>query len=155
MVIGSRFIRREDMVKIPHYKKIGIKTITKATHVISYNHITDAQGGFRAYNKIALPKMRLYYNGMSVSAEILSRAKEGGLIITEVPTTVYYPKENKSTKYPIFHGVNVLSSVIQFIAYRRPLIFFIFPSIVLLMGSGFLQRKHGEYFLKQDRYLQT
>jgi hypothetical protein len=53
-----------------------------------------------------------------LSTEILLRSKEGGLRITEVPTTVYYPKENKSTKYPIFHGVNVLSSVVQFIVYR-------------------------------------
>jgi hypothetical protein len=155
MVIGSRFIRREEMVKIPHYKNIGIKTITRATHVISYNHITGSQGGFRAYNKITLPTMRLYYNGMSVSTEILLRAKEGGLRITEVPTMVYHSKENKSAKYPIFHGVNVLSSVVQFIAYSQPLIFSIFLSIVLLMVSGFLQRKHGEYFLKQDKYLQT
>ena len=57
IVIGSRFIREHDTDRIPRYRKFGIKTITKAIQIASYNSITDAQSGFRAYNKVALIKI--------------------------------------------------------------------------------------------------
>ena len=157
IVIGSRFIREHDTHRIPRYRKFGIKTITKAIQIASYNSITDAQSGFRAYNKVALTKLRLYDKGMSVSTEILIEAKNQGLKVIEVPITVGYNSENLSTHHPLFHGLGVLSSVIRFITYSRPLLFYVIPGIVLFLvaacfcesGSRVL---HSEwiYFHKSD-----
>jgi len=49
VVIGSRFLDNES--KIPNYRKIGIKVITKVTNASLKKKLTDSQSGFRAYNK--------------------------------------------------------------------------------------------------------
>jgi glycosyltransferase involved in cell wall biosynthesis len=136
MVIGSRFLTNRDSQKVPRYRSVGIKTITRFTQYASYEGITDAQSGFRAYNRNALSKINLFEEGMSVSIEILLRAKEKNLIVKEVPVTISYDIKNKNrvlTKNPISHGIGVLYSVIQFVSLRHPMAFYGLPGVVLLI----------------------
>jgi glycosyltransferase involved in cell wall biosynthesis len=154
IVIGSRFIREYDSDKIPRYRKFGIKTITKAIQIASYNSITDAQSGFRAYNKLALSKLRLYDKGMSVSTEILLQARDEGLKIIEVPVTVGYDSKNLSTQHPLFHGLSVLSSVIKFITYSRPLLFYILPGFALFVVAAVFANQVQQLFIRSG-YIST
>jgi glycosyltransferase involved in cell wall biosynthesis len=154
IVIGSRFIHDHDTNKIPTYRKFGIKTITKAVQIAYYNNITDAQSGFRAYNKVALSKLRLHDKGMSVSTEILIEAKDQGLKIIEVPITVSYDSKNSSTHHPVLHGLGVLSSVIRFITYSRPLLFYIFPGAVLFVVAAVFANHARELYI-QSGYIST
>jgi glycosyltransferase involved in cell wall biosynthesis len=137
LVIGSRFLNRNDKEKVPRYRSFGIKTITKLTQAASYSGITDSQSGFRAYNKNALSKINLFEDGMAVSTEILLRAKEKKLLTTEVPITINYDVKDTSTHNPISHGVGVLYSVLQFISLRHPLAFYGLPGIALLGVAAF------------------
>jgi len=137
LVIGSRFLNRNDKEKVPRYRSFGIKTITKLTQAASYSGITDSQSGFRAYNKNALSKINLFEDGMAVSIEILLRAKEKKLLTTEVPITINYDVKDTSTHNPISHGVGVLYSVLQFISLRHPLVFYGLPGIALLGVAAF------------------
>jgi glycosyltransferase involved in cell wall biosynthesis len=137
IVIGSRFLNKEDKEQVPRYRTFGIKTITKLTQRASYNGLTDSQSGFRAYNKNALSKINLFEDGMSVSTEILLRAREKNLLATEVPITVNYQNYDTSTHNPITHGIGVLYSVMQFISLRHPLAFYGLPGVVLLIISAF------------------
>ena len=75
---------------MPKYRKIGIKTITKITNVSVNYSITDAQSGFRAYNKMALEKLVPSDFGMGISTEILIKASKSQLRIKEIPITVLY-----------------------------------------------------------------
>ena len=75
IVIGSRFLKSDDKQKVPRYRSLGIKTITKLTQAASYNGITDSQSGFRAYNKNALSKINLFEDGMAVSTEISAKGQ--------------------------------------------------------------------------------
>ncbi len=154
VVIGSRFLDDSDKEKVPMYRSFGIKTITKLTQVASYQNITDAQSGFRAYSKTALSKINLFEDGMSVSTEILLRSKEKGLTIKEVPVTINYSVGKSSTHNPISHGVGVLYSVLQFISLRHPLAFYGFPGIALLIISAFYISTAMELF-SATRYIST
>ena len=138
IVIGSRFLNKEDRGKVPRYRTFGIKTITKLTQSASYSGLTDSQSGFRAYNKNALSKINLFEDGMSVSTEILLRAREKNLLATEVPITISYQNYDTSTHNPISHGIGVLYSVMQFISLRHPLAFYGLPGIVLLGVAAFI-----------------
>jgi glycosyltransferase involved in cell wall biosynthesis len=140
LVIGSRFLNRNDKERVPRYRSFGIKTITKLTQSASYGRITDAQSGFRAYNKNALSKINLFEDGMAVSIEILLRAKEKNLLTTEVPISINYDVKDTSTHNPISHGVGVLYSVLQFISLRHPLAFYGLPGIALLGVAAFFLR---------------
>ena len=137
IVIGSRFLNKEDSEKVPRYRTFGIKTITKLTQRASFSGLTDSQSGFRAYNKNALEKINLFEDGMSVSTEILLRAREKNLLATEVPITVSYENYDTSTHNPISHGIGVVYSVMQFISLRHPLAFYGLPGLVLLGVAAF------------------
>lgn len=154
LVIGSRFLKHEDKEKIPAYRSIGIKTITKFAQLVSYNNITDAQSGFRAYSKKALSTIDLFEEGMSVSTEILVQAKENNLSIKEVPITITYDVEEASTHNPVSHGLGVLSAVIRFISIRHPLAFYGLPGIALLAVAGLFMTNALELF-STTRYVST
>ena len=137
ITIGSRFMRSQEKVKIPPYRSLGIKAITRLSHYASYNNITDAQSGFRAYNNKAINSMNLFEEGMAVSTEILLRAQEKQLLIKEVPITVRYNTGNDtSTHHPVSHGIAVLYSLVQFISLRHPLAFYGLPGVALLIISA-------------------
>jgi glycosyltransferase involved in cell wall biosynthesis len=140
LVIGSRFLNSNDKEKVPRYRSFGIKTITKLTQAASYGGITDSQSGFRAYNRNALSKINLFEDGMTVSIEILLRAKEKNLLATEVPITINYDIKDTSTHNPITHGIGVLYSLVQFVSLRHPLAFYGIPGIALLGVAAFFLR---------------
>ena len=154
IVIGSRFLTRQDSEKVPKYRSFGIKTITRLTQVASYKNITDAQSGFRAYGKNAITEINLYEQGMGVSTEILMRAKEKGLLIKEVPITIKYDVKNTSTHNPLSHGMGVVYSVMQFISLRHPLAFYSLPGIVLLIVAAFYMNISMELY-STTKYIST
>lgn len=136
IVVGSRFLRddnKQQQNKIPTYRNLGIKTITRLTQSASYSKVTDAQSGFRAYSTNALSKISLFEDGMAVSTEILLRAREKNLQIKEVPISVNYDIEDPSTHNPISHGAGVVYSIVQFVSLRHPLAFYGIPGIAFLI----------------------
>ena len=135
VVIGSRFLDNES--KIPNYRKIGIKVITKVTNASLKKKLTDSQSGFRAYNKQALTQISPSEMGMGISTEILIKASNKGLRIAEIPITVLY-HDDTSTHNPVSHGTSVLVSTIKFTSIEHPLKFYGIPSIIfLIIGSAF------------------
>lgn len=146
IVIGSRFIDHEDIIKVPFYRSLGIKTITKFTNQLSYKNLTDAQSGFRAYTRHAIEMMDLIEDGMRISTEILLRAGSKNLTITEVPITIKYDLENTSTHNFLSHGVGILFGVIQFISLKHPLIFYGLPGIASLIIAGYFAYNALELF---------
>ena len=154
IVIGSRFLSKDDKEKVPRYRSLGIKTITKLTQSASYSGLTDSQSGFRSYNKNALTKINLFEEGMAVSTEILLRAREKNLLATEVPITINYEIDDTSTHNPISHGVGVLYSVLQYISLRHPLAFYGLPGIALL-GVAALFLKNALHLFSTTGYVST
>ncbi len=146
IVIGSRFLGLKDKLKVPFYRSFGIKTITKFTKQASYKNLTDAQSGFRGYNRHALETMNLVEDGMQISTEILLRAGSKNLTVTEVPVTINYDVKSSSTHNFLSHGIGVLFSVIQFISLRHPLVFYGLPGVALLTMSGYLAYNALELF---------
>jgi glycosyltransferase involved in cell wall biosynthesis len=136
IVVGSRFLNLKDTERVPKYRSLGIKTITRLNQSASYNNITDSQNGFRAYSKSALLKLNLFENGMPVSSEILLNAKRNKLSVKEVPITVSYNVKRSSSQSPVLHGADLIFNLIQFISLRHPLIFFGIPGIIFLIIGG-------------------
>jgi glycosyltransferase involved in cell wall biosynthesis len=154
LVIGSRYLRNDDKVKVPRLRSLGIRTITKLTQSASYKGITDSQSGFRAYNKTALSTINLFQDGMSVSTEILLRASEKKLSIIEVPITINYDLADTSTHNPLSHGISVLYSVLQFLSLRHPLAFYGLPGIALL-GVAALFLRNALHLFSTSGYVST
>ncbi len=136
IVIGSRFLDKNNGKKIPKYRQAGIKVITKVAGNVSYNGISDAQCGFRAYSRRAIHEIYLGEYGMGVSTEILVKAKDCNLRIKEVSVNVNYDGET-SKENPVYHGINVLLSTIKFASLRHPLMFYGLPGLFCLCIAAF------------------
>jgi len=130
IVIGSRFLDNLNN-EVPNYRKLGIKLITKVTNVSINKKLTDAQSGFRGYNKKVLEKIILADQGMGVSTEILIKASSRGFSIGEIPVKILYDGET-STHNPISHGTSVFISTIKYTSIEHPLKFYGIPSFVFL-----------------------
>lgn len=130
LVIGSRLINETEK-KIPKYRKLGIKAITKLTLTSSNQNINDSQSGFRGYNKKSLEKINPSETGMGISTEILIKADRQNLKIFEVPINISYEGET-STHNPATHGVSVIFSTMKFISLEHPLKFYGIPGIIFL-----------------------
>jgi len=136
IVIGSRFLEKK--VKVPKYRKIGIKAITDLTNSLTGEKISDSQSGFRAYSMDALKSINISESGMGVSTEILIKAARQKMKIIEVPIIVNYDGDT-STHNPVSHGTSVILSTVKFVAIERPLTFYGIPGIIfLLIGLFFI-----------------
>ena len=141
IVIGSRFLG--ETKDLPRYRKIGIKTITGLTNVMTGSKITDSQSGFRAYTKKVLKEISPTESGMGISTEILIKASKKEMRIVEVPIIVSY-ENNIHSQEPISHGTSVIMSTIKHVAIERPLLYYgvsglSFLIVGLIFGTWTLQ----------------
>lgn len=131
IVIGYRF---DDTTEMPHYRKIGNKFLDKMTNLASELPFRDTQSGFRSYSKKAIQSIRFSTKGFGADSEILIDASKKGLRITEEKVTVIYDTGGKtSTKNPVSHSSDVISSLIELIAIRHPLKYLGIPGFILLI----------------------
>jgi len=137
IVIGSRFLDSKSKNNVPGYRRNGIKLITNVTKAVSFNHITDAQSGYRAYGKKALSLVEPADYGMGASAELLLKAKEQSLSAVEVPVLINYDEDSNSHN-PILHGIGVILSTVKYLSIRRPLFFYGLPgSLAITIAMAF------------------
>jgi glycosyltransferase involved in cell wall biosynthesis len=112
LVIGSRFLEPAQRALIPRYRKFGIGVITWLFNLGSRTKVSDAQSGFRAYNKKIFNNLSLFEKGMSISIETLEKARRNGAIIKEVPISCFYTPSTLHLK-AIRHGLGVAFSVVR------------------------------------------
>lgn len=124
VVVGSRFLSTSEEINAPRYRKAGIRILTGFTEAASHAQISDAQSGFRAFSRKAIEEIAPTEQGMGVSVEILMKAAERHLRVVEVPVTVRYGDLKTSTHGPLYHGLDVLASIIKFTSIRHPLQFY-------------------------------
>lgn len=141
IVIGSRFLGKTE--GLPKYRKIGIKTITGLTNVLTGSNITDSQSGFRAYATKVLNEISPTESGMGISTEILIKAIKKEMRIAEIPITISYEDDSHSQE-PISHGTSVILSTVKHVAIERPLLYYgvtglCFLALGLIFGAWTLQ----------------
>jgi glycosyltransferase involved in cell wall biosynthesis len=137
VVIGSRFIDIRGAEEMPMYRRFGAKLITKMVNGSAKNGVSDAQSGFRAYNRRAIERLSVIESGMGASVEILLEASRKSLKICEVPSTCKYynGKKSTSTEHPMRHGAGVVMSLIRLVVEEKPLMVLGFPGILFLFAG--------------------
>jgi len=130
IVIGSRFLEGGGS-EAPGWRNAGIRLITGLASNGELR-VTDAQSGFRVYNRRALESLVLTEQGMGASTEILLKAKEAGLRVYEVPVNISY-NDNTSTQNILFQGIDVIGSTLKHQSIQQPMRFYGVPSVICLM----------------------
>lgn len=153
LVIGSRFLEIE--ADIPKYRIAGQKILNTATSLSCDFRSTDSQSGYRALSKRALENLTFSSDGYNIESDMIAHFAPLGLKIAEVPISVTYDVPHKHKKNPISHGFDVLTQIVGFIGYRRPLLFFGIPGTILtLIGVGAELYTFSEFYrIAQFHYI--
>jgi len=118
---------------------------------ISYDNITDAQSGLRAYTREALIKINPEKRDMSASIEILAKAKKNNLKIIEIPVKIKYNVEKPSKKNPITHMAEIIVTILRLTLEKRPLTYLGIPAGILYIISFYSGIQLINLYLK-NRY---
>jgi glycosyltransferase involved in cell wall biosynthesis len=137
VVIGSRFVDVRGTAEMPLYRRFGARLITKLVNESSKKSVSDAQSGFRAYNRQALERLSVSEAGMGASVEILLEARKSNLKICEVPSSCKYSNGDvaTSTENPVTHGLSVVMSIVRLIVEERPLMVLGIPGLLCLFAG--------------------
>ncbi|HWZ65807.1 MAG TPA: glycosyltransferase family 2 protein [Patescibacteria group bacterium] len=112
IVIGSRLADLEGM---PWYKTIGNFGLSTITYIIFGSFVLDSQSGLKAFNKSALHSVRFKSNDYSFCSEIIWRAKQQKLSITEIPIRAIYTgySTSKANRQLKINGFNLIGQMLK------------------------------------------
>lgn len=142
VVLGSRFINRDNAADMPTYRRFGIKVITKLSNGSHKNAVSDSQSGFRAYNKTAIEKLAsISENGMSASIELIRAINKYSLTIVEVPISCKYGDSlgvETSSENPLSHGIGLIMSMVRLVVEDKPITYLGIPGVLsVIVGALF------------------
>ena len=85
VVLGSRFLRNGEAVKMP-FIKLASNAISTLMFILLYRvKLTDSQSGFRVYKRRVFELINCSQNGLLLNTEMLIASTKLGLKLVEVP----------------------------------------------------------------------
>lgn len=93
VVLGSRFL--QDGSNVPPLRKMALQAGIIFTRVMSRINVTDTHNGFRAMNRHAANKIKIFQDRMAHASEILDEIVFHKLRYKEVPVTIIYSYYSK------------------------------------------------------------
>jgi glycosyltransferase involved in cell wall biosynthesis len=148
VVNGSRYLNGE-AGGTPRYRRFGQVVLDKFVHfgLNSDVVITDTQSGFRAFSINTTPFFKFNSDEMTIDSEMLMEAANAQLRIKEVAVGVRYDV-GRSSKHPVSHGLQVLAGVLRSIEFKRPLLAFTVPGLILVaIAAGIAAFVIQAYFI--------
>ena len=110
LLIGSRLIDSRGMSKS---KIIGNKGLSVITYTLFGIDSTDSQSGLRIFSRRALESLRWKTSGYEFCSEMLWRAKQQKLRISEYPIQAIYSDYSKSKGQNNWNAVNIIKSLMK------------------------------------------
>jgi len=129
IVIGSRYL--ENRGQVPTHRRWGHRVFNWLTRGMAGVGATDSQSGFRVLSRRALDVLAFSSKGFSVESEMQFIAHEHGLRLAELPVKItYYEKPKRNV---MRHGFAVLNGLLKLVGQYRPLLFFGFPGLLIIL----------------------
>lgn len=110
LVIGSRLLNTEGM---PVIRVFGNKVLNLATRIILGVSVTDSQSGLKAFSKKAIDKIEIRSNGFEFCSEIVWRAKQQNLKITEIPIQAIYTDYSRAKGQSNINALRIIKNLIR------------------------------------------
>lgn len=108
VVLGSRFLRAEDLTAVPPMKRIMLRGARIINGLLTGMWLTDAHNGFRALGKNSLEAIQMTEDRMAHASEILWLIRRAKLQCREVPTYVSYTNYSMAKGQSMSNSVNIL-----------------------------------------------
>lgn len=110
LLIGSRLIDSKGMSKV---KIIGNKGLSALTYLLFGINSTDSQSGLRVFSRRALEQLRWKTSGYEFCSEMLWRAKQQGLKMSEYPIKAIYTDYSKAKGQNNWNAINIIKSLLK------------------------------------------
>ena len=108
VVLGSRFLRPEDMAAIPAGRRRLLRLARMVETCLTGLKLTDVHNGFRALGPRALAEIRICEDRMAHASEILQQVARYHLRWKEIPTHVVYSDYSSSKGQKVGNAFNIL-----------------------------------------------
>lgn len=110
LIIGSRLITTEGMSRV---KIIGNKGLSFITYILFGINSTDSQSGLRIFSRKALVNLRWKTSGYEFCSEMLWRAKQQKMKISEYSIQAIYTEYSKAKGQNNWNGINIVKSLLR------------------------------------------
>jgi glycosyltransferase involved in cell wall biosynthesis len=110
LLIGSRLIDSKGMSRV---KVIGNKGLGFITYLLFGVNSTDSQSGLRLFSKKAINQLRWETTGYEFCSEMLWRAKQQGLTISEYSIKAIYTEYSKAKGQNNWNAINIIKSLLK------------------------------------------
>lgn len=134
LVIGNRFAQKITADSMPWLNRyVGNPFLSFLVHLFFRVNIGDTHCGARAISRAALEKINLCTGGMEFASEMIIKAAQKNLLITELP--IEYRKRLGQSK---LHSFSDGWRHLRFILLYSPLILFFLPGAILFLSGATL-----------------
>ncbi len=110
LLIGSRLIDSKGMSRV---KILGNKGLSFVTYILFGINTTDSQSGMRIFSHKALQTLRWKTSGYEFCSEMLWRAKQQGLSISEYPIKAIYTEYSKGKGQNNWNAINIIKRLLK------------------------------------------
>lgn len=110
LLIGSRLIDSHGMSRV---KVLGNKGLSFVTHILFGIDSTDSQSGLRIFSRNSLEQLRWKTSGYEFCSEMLWRAKQLGLTVSEYPIKAIYTEYSKAKGQNNWNALNIVRSLVK------------------------------------------
>jgi glycosyltransferase involved in cell wall biosynthesis len=110
LLIGSRIIESGEMSLL---KKVGNKGLSIITLMLFGINVTDSQSGLRIFSQNALKELRWKTSGYEFCSEMLWRANQAGLKISEYPIKAIYTEYSMGKGQSNWNGFNIVKVLLR------------------------------------------
>ena len=110
LLVGSRLINKTGMSTS---KIIGNTGLSVITYLLFGVNSTDSQSGLRIYSRKALEQLRWRTSGYEFCSEMLWRAKQANLKVSEYPIKAIYTEYSKSKGQNNWNAINIIKSLLK------------------------------------------
>jgi len=112
VVLGSRFLRKEDTEAVPGTRRLVLRTGAVVNGLLTGMWLSDAHNGMRALSRRAASAIHLRENRMAHASEILVQIKQSGLRYVERPTTIHYTDYSQEKGQSAFNAIRIVVDVV-------------------------------------------
>jgi len=112
VVLGSRFINRENFETIPKLKKKVLQLATWFTRITTRLNVTDTHNGFRAFSRKAAMNIKIMQNRMAHASEILHIIAQKKMRYKEIPTSILYTDYSTKKGQKVSNAINILWDIL-------------------------------------------
>ena len=110
LLIGSRLINTSGMSMT---KVIGNKGLSLITYIFFGINSTDSQSGLRIFSRRALENLEWKASGYEFCSEMLWRAKQQKLLVSEYPIQAIYTDYSRSKGQNNWNAINIIKSLLK------------------------------------------